>query len=114
MQKPLDREPKPPRKRSAPPARATPAPEGSPKRETRNARLSRENADRYRAIVDAAVDAIIVFDRLGLVRAFNRAAEAIFGYEAEEAIGRNVEFLMPEAYQSRHDGYVAAYRETSD
>jgi PAS domain S-box-containing protein len=115
MRKPLDREPKPPRKRTAsPPARLTPAPEGSPKRESKNAKLSRESADRYRAIVDAAIDAIIVFDRLGLVRAFNRAAEAIFGYEAEEAIGRNVEFLMPEAYQSPHDGYLAAYRETGD
>jgi PAS domain S-box-containing protein len=115
MQQPLDRAPKPPRKRSAsPPARGTPAAEGAPKRETKNARLLRENADRYRAIVDTTVDAIIVFDRLGLVRAFNRAAETIFGYDAQEAIGRNVEFLMPGAHQSRRDDNLAAYRETGE
>jgi PAS domain S-box-containing protein len=114
MQKPLDRQ-KAPRKRTASrPARGTAPSDGSPERETENAELLRENADRYWAIVDTAVDAIVVADRLGIVRAFNRAAEAIFGYRAEEVIGRNVEFLMPEAYQSRRDRYLAAYRETGE
>ena len=63
MQKPLDREPKPPKKRVAsPPARVTLAAKVTPKRETKNAKLSRVNADRYQAIVDAAIDAIIVSD----------------------------------------------------
>jgi PAS domain S-box-containing protein len=71
-----------------------------------------ENADRYRAIMDAAVDAIVIADHLGEIQAFNHAAEDIFGYAADEAIGRNVAFLMPEAEQLKHDGYVAAFRET--
>ena len=72
---------------------ATPGPDGAPKRETKSAKLSRANEDRYRAIVDTAVDAIIVADHLGSIRGFNRAAEKIFGYTAEEAVGRNVKFL---------------------
>jgi PAS domain S-box-containing protein len=112
MQKPVGRHPKPPKKLTAsPPARAS---EVSPKRETKNDRLLKENADRYRAIVDTTADAIIVFDRSGLVRAFNHAAETIFGYDAEEAIGRHVEFLMPQAYQSRRDDNLAAYREAGE
>jgi PAS domain-containing protein len=103
MPKPPDRQPKSPRKRTAsPPARDAPS-EDAPKREAKNARLSTENSDRYRAIVDTTIDAIVVFDRSGLVRTFNRAAEAIFGYEAQEAIRRKIEFLIPEADQSRRD-----------
>jgi PAS domain S-box-containing protein len=112
MQRPLDRQRKPPRKRTA--TLASPPSEVYPKRETKNAKLLREHADRYRAIVDTTVDAIIVFDRSGLVRAFNRAAETIFGCEAHEAIGRHLEFLMPEAYHSRHDDNLAAYGESGE
>ena len=95
-------------------AGATPAPDGSAKQATKNAKLSRENADRYRAIVDTAEDAIIVADHLGLIRGFNRAAEKIFGYTAEEAVGRNVKFLMSNADQYRYDSYLAACRETGE
>jgi CheY-like chemotaxis protein len=42
---------------------------------TRHSRVLKENADRYRAIVDTAVDAIIVADRFGEIESFNRAAD---------------------------------------
>ncbi len=64
--------------------------------------------------MDTAVDAIVVIDHLGIIKAFNRASENIFGYAAAEAIGHNVKMLMPEAYQTKHDGYLASYRETGD
>jgi PAS domain S-box-containing protein len=82
------------------------------KRPAKSPTARTENADRYRAIMDAAVDAIVIADHLGEIQAFNHAAENIFGYAADEAIGRNITFLMPEGEQLRHDGYVAAYRET--
>jgi PAS domain S-box-containing protein len=67
---------------------------------------------RLRAVVDTAADAIVVIDEVGIIRSFNRAAEAIFGYEASEAIGQNVSMLMPEREAAQHGGHLSAYRQT--
>jgi len=63
----------------------------------------------FRAVVEAAIDAIIVIDRDGAIRSANKATERIFGYPLAELIGRNVKMLMPEPYAGEHDGYIANY-----
>jgi two-component system sensor kinase FixL len=65
------------------------------------------------AIMDAAVEAIILIDGKGGITAFNRAAERLFGYAADEVLGRNVQVLMAEPYRSAHDEYIRRYAETS-
>jgi two-component system sensor kinase FixL len=65
------------------------------------------------AIMDAAVEAIILIDGRGGITAFNRAAERLFGYAADEVLGRNVQVLMAEPYRSAHDEYIRRYAETS-
>ena len=67
---------------------------------------------RLRAIVDTAVDAIIVIDEEGLIQSVNPAAERILGYSPSEVIGKNVSLLMPGAETALHDKYIAAYLRT--
>src|SRR5215207_7929523 len=59
----------------------------------------RKSEARYRTVLDAAFDAIVTITPEGIVRWFNRGAERIFGYRAEEVIGQPVTLLMPERYR---------------
>lgn len=83
----------------------------------RGLRALRVLADReaqLRSIFDAAPDALIVIDEHGLIRAFSAAASRIFGWEAEEVLGRNVSLLMPAPYREEHDAYVHRYLTTGE
>src|SRR5687767_3300921 len=53
-------------------------------------------AAQFQALLDAAVDAIIVIDERGQILTFNRAAERMFGYPAADVVGKNVTVLMHE------------------
>jgi len=66
------------------------------------------------ALLDAAVDAIVVIDAHGSIMTFNAAAERLFGYVAADVIGKPVEILMPEPYHSEHRGYVERYLATGE
>lgn len=72
----------------------------------------REGAERLRAVVDTAVDGVILIDARGTVQMFNPACERLFGYAADEVIGRNVRMLMPQPYRDEHDSYLTNYRTT--
>jgi PAS domain S-box-containing protein len=82
-----------------------------------NARLEQRVAERaadlqhseeqIRAILDATADAVVTIDVLGRIATFNRAAERIFGYAANEVIGENVNLLIPPQERVGHYGYKA-------
>jgi PAS domain S-box-containing protein len=67
-----------------------------------------------RSILDTVPEAMIVIDEQGHVVSFSAAAAKLFGYGAEEVIGRNVKMLMPEPYRVEHDGYIGNYLRTGD
>ena len=73
-----------------------------------------EREARLRSILETAPDAIIVIDERGVMESFSPAAERLFGFTASEAIGRNVNILMPSPYRERHDGYIEHYLHTGE
>jgi len=71
-----------------------------------------EGRSRLRAMLDTAVDGIITIDSRGLIQDVNQSVQRLFGWRAEELIGRNVKMLMPDPDQSGHDGYLRNYLKT--
>lgn len=72
----------------------------------------RASEARWRAIVESAVDGIVVIDSHGAIEAFNPAAERLFGYTEQEMLGRNVNLLMPSPFHEEHDQYIERYLRT--
>ena len=71
-------------------------------------------ASSLRAILDTAVDGIILMDARGKVTMFNSACERIFGYAAEEIVGGDVKRLMPNPYHDEHDQYLLNYQHSRE
>lgn len=69
---------------------------------------------RLLSVLDTAVDGIIVMDERGSILIFNKACERLFGYRADEILGRSIRLLMPPDYSEAHDGYVRHYVETGE
>jgi PAS domain S-box-containing protein len=56
--------------------------------------------------VNDAPDAILISDREGIIRFWNRGAEQMFGHIAAEAVGQSLDLIIPENIRSRHwEGY---------
>jgi two-component system CheB/CheR fusion protein len=68
----------------------------------------------YAALFETTVDGIIIIDSRGTIQSYNRAAASIFGYEADEVIGRNVSMLMPSPHREQHDTYLGNYLRTGE
>lgn len=66
------------------------------------------------SVLDTVPDATVVIEVDGTMTSFNRAAVRQFGYQPDEAIGRNVSMLMPAPYHAQHDGYLHRYIETGE
>ena len=71
-----------------------------------------ESEARAQAILNTTVDGIITIDADGIIESFNPAAEDIFGYDADEVVGKNVNVLMPPPHREQHDDYLRNYHET--
>ncbi|HEX5263220.1 MAG TPA: PAS domain S-box protein, partial [Phenylobacterium sp.] len=66
------------------------------------------------SILDSVPDAMVVIDETGVIQSFSAAAERLFGWRVEEAVGRNVSILMPSPYREGHDGFLQRYLRTGE
>lgn len=79
----------------------------------RTAALIAERAH-IQSILDTSPDAVMVIDNAGILQSFNRASERLFGYSADEVLGRNIKMIMPAPYREQHDEYIARYLRTGE
>jgi len=83
-------------------------------------RLLHETEDsRYRqaqlqSILDTVPEGMIVIDDRGIMQSFSTTAERLFGWSADEVIGKNVSMLMPSPYRKEHDDYLHRYLDTGE
>jgi PAS domain S-box-containing protein len=72
----------------------------------------RSSEARAHALLSTMLEGVLNISADGIVLSANQAIFDLFGYEAEELVGRNIKLLMPEPQASAHDGYLLRYRQT--
>lgn len=69
----------------------------------------RRTESKFKALLEAAPDAVVIVDSSGTIVLVNSQTERLFGYSREELIGSTVEMLVPERFRGRHAGHRGAY-----
>ncbi|WP_332804020.1 PAS domain S-box protein [Sphingomonas sp. RT2P30] len=65
--------------------------------------------EQFRSVLKTVPTAMVIIDDLGIIKAFSASAERMFGYAAEEVIGRDIEILTPDPVRHQNDSFVARY-----
>jgi PAS domain S-box-containing protein len=74
----------------------------------------KENAKRFRAVAESAVDAIVTTDENGNIIFFNHSLIDIFGYRKEEMTGRPLTILMPERFKESYLNELQKFKESGE
>jgi PAS domain S-box-containing protein len=64
---------------------------------------------KFRGLLEAAPDAMVIVDREGHIALVNSQAEHLFGYAREELLGQPIELLVPKRYRPQHPGHRIKY-----
>jgi PAS domain S-box-containing protein len=71
-----------------------------------------EASARMNAIFTSIADCIILIDEEGIIESLNHSALELFGYDADEIVGKNVTRLMPAPFRHEHDDHISDYLRT--
>ncbi|MER6675164.1 PAS domain S-box protein [Streptomyces sp. NPDC000983] len=68
--------------------------------------------ERFRGLLDAAPDAMVIVDDAGIINLVNVQTETLFGYRRDELLGRPVEILVPDRFRAYHALHRSGYSDT--
>ncbi|MDP3817158.1 PAS domain S-box protein, partial [Pseudomonas sp.] len=74
----------------------------------------KEAEQRFRLVVEASPNAIVLVDCLGQIAMVNRQTEQMFGYERQQLLGQPVEKLLPQAMRDSHVGLRKTYQQSPE
>jgi PAS domain S-box-containing protein len=80
-------------------------------REISERKAAERNGARLAAIVESSDDAIVAKDVNGIITSWNRAAERMFGYTSDEAVGQSIRLIIPESHQHEEDTILDRIRQ---
>jgi PAS domain S-box-containing protein len=73
-----------------------------------------EYGAKYKALLDSAVDGIVIINHKGLIEVMNPAALRLFGYVKDEIKGQNISVLMNNPHKTNHDQYIQRFQTTGE
>ncbi len=71
-----------------------------------------KSEERFRAVAESAVDAIVTTDLDGVIRFFNKSLQDIFGYSHDELTGKSLTTLMPERFKGNYLGELENFKKS--
>jgi PAS domain S-box-containing protein len=79
----------------------------------RDAERRKQSEKRFRGLLEAAPDAMVIVDQEGLVVMVNAQTEQVFGYERDDLLGQHVELLVPTRFRDVHPFHRKQYGKNS-
>lgn len=73
-----------------------------------------QQAETFHILAKTAHEGIFLVDVQGIIQFVNPAAEALFGYEVKELLGKSINQLMPSPHRDLHDSYINTYLKTGE